>query len=172
MSRRSPNAGVALLEVIISLALVGLIVLFLMKMQVLGARHSSAASTVLDDAPLYSNRIDLRNAIAGALAKSPQDGAPVFIGTPEGFSFWTPLSRVQMASVSYHDRALLYQDLDIERPLLTAASAVRFQYFDNPTGWADTWGIDNSLPDLIKIIAETDSDQEWPVFVVSPRLWQ
>jgi len=176
--------GFTLVEVLIALALFGLMIAMVFGVLSVGARSWEAAeprAAALDDR-LALGRF-LRHQLAAALAWPDGDGPPLtgseerlrFIAFPplviglrgpQRFEIYQERDRLEV-EVSPLDGEVPEGEAEMRRlTLLTGVKQVRFRYFDGED-WTDHWD-EKRLPRLVEVRLDSDGPP-WPPWVVALR---
>jgi general secretion pathway protein J len=191
MTGSRQEAGFTLLELMVALALSGLVAVILLhgiNIATLGLDRHSRAMERLD---ARESLDDILRRTLGAASVVPRAAGGEFIGKPDAIEFLgtfedrgAGLYRIDLAV----DRARADHPLILRRQLALlagdpriAASAIaanvrdfRLAYFgadaaDAQLGWHDRWEQLNTLPLMVRVILESDGDLPRPPLVV--RLW-
>jgi general secretion pathway protein J len=190
--REHANAGFTLIELVVALALAGVISLLLLQ-------GISLATTGLDRISRMADQLDerrgvdivVRRTLASASAAPAPDGEPSFIGTPTRLSFLSlaedngpGLVRIEIRlDPAGNDRSLLFvrhpaastSEPYVERSLLVPRiREFRMAYFgaDSITAepaWHDRWEGIAYLPKLVRLIIDRSDGPTRASIVV--RLW-
>lgn len=179
--------GMGLLELLVALAILGLIAAALVSALTLTLRYQARGQSVqVVEEPILL-RSHLRRWIAAAERGNTDARFNLsFTGKETGFRFLTfavpeyfAEATALIVEVTYKsgkaELTLIYlnkyeQVLSIEkRILIETPSKPIFTYYSKRTGWQNTWALPTQLPDLIKIEIEK-SRLYWPEFVVAPIL--
>jgi general secretion pathway protein J len=194
VSRSAPPgaaAGFTLVEMVMALALAGLVSLVLLeglRLTVSGVGRVSQAADRFDDRA--SLEAVLRRTLAATAPVPSIDGQPAFVGAPDRLSFvafaedgGVGLYRIELGFVGPQSRRELVLTRRLAMP--TAApraqqsvlgerlGAVRLAYFGavspgDPPAWHDRWeGLANP-PQLVRIMLEDAAEARPPIVI---RLW-
>lgn len=185
----NPRAGLSVLELLVALALVGLIAVGLAGTLGFGARVWDRASSLQGSEEPLILRARLRQWLSEAVPPRRILRVPTeFEGNPNGFAFTTlaetphepdaaamriavgPDEQRLVLSIQYLDDMGAVQKSE-RRKLATNVRDVRFAYamFDSDAGliWQDTWGTgDAALPLVVRIRTAEGATPPWPEFSV------
>jgi general secretion pathway protein J len=196
IGRRVPEAGFTLLELMIALALLGMLTVLLFGGLHFGTRVWEKATT----ATTYGNRIRAaQETIADAIhtiypffqLASPTDRHVLFDGEPGMMTFFAP-SRSQsggldvvtitldpggLLAVNSRPELAVQPAADVtHRVLLRGVRSFTASYFGAmtigaPQQWYDVWHNERTLPSLIRIrVTLADASSQWSDLVVAPRI--
>ncbi len=190
--RRLSIAGFTLIELVVALALAGVISLLLLQ-------GINLATTGLDRLSRKAEQLDerrgveavLRHALAAASAAPAPDGEPGFAGTPTRLSFLSlaedsgsGLYRIEVkVDASRNDRLLLFTRRLAERTaepraersvLMPRVRDFRISYFGADTisaepAWHDRWEGISYLPKLVRLVFDSSDGLVRAPIVV--RVW-
>lgn len=194
MGAREPRAGFTLLELLVSMALLGLLGLLLGGAFHMATTHVGRRQEALDrSAELVATEAFLRERLAAAIPAVPQgwgEGAVLFDGEADGLSFVAPAPDSVPAggflvyTIVHADDGLVlrwrpYDGTVPEGPgtdtlLLPGVREARFAYHGARDGdapaWHGRWKEQPALPALVRL-ALTDGDgRPLPDLVVAPRV--
>jgi hypothetical protein len=189
---RSGSSGLSLMDMLVALALLGLIGAGLGATMTLMLRAGDRADHAEATAPALTARALLRRWLAQATPPGRLTSVdPHLEGTVDRLDFVTlaptpfaPDAAALRVSVLMEDEVLMLRATPLDddgragdpivRPLATLADGLVIDYYDAravPPGWADAWsGEAPYLPDLVRIRLEDGSEPAWPAFVVRPLL--
>ncbi|SMR83570.1 prepilin-type N-terminal cleavage/methylation domain-containing protein [Aliiroseovarius halocynthiae] len=180
------KAGLSLLEMLVSLALLTVIAVGLATSLNLGARAFSRVEAVAKQQPELALRIRLREWLSSATPPDRLTNVPItFQGTPTTLSFVsfapTPFAP-DLAALRVTVRLGETIQLIAEAPngdgsqneptggtLAQNVTNARLAYFDAlsaPPQWVENWAHTNRLPALVRITADPDSQPAWPEMTV------
>lgn len=180
---KSANAGVTLLELLVTLAVLAMISTAVASTLGYAVRIYDRSAEIERRTQSVQSRVALRRWIVRAVPAFPTAASLDFLGDTDGFRFVTGADtalswdtgrlfvqviardgRTQMRLSPRADGAPV-QDVDL------APVSLRFYYFgriDGQLAWHERWDAPGSLPQLIRLSG--DDPAIWPDFIVAPML--
>jgi hypothetical protein len=169
--RRRGPAGTTLLELMLALALAGLLLLGLLLLvdQASGAGIVLARNAARVDAEANGDRL-LRALVARA--QSSADSLRMFVGEPDRAAFdtwcdrpagWLERCRVTLMLMSHEDRTVVVAMISTgeTHPVRTMRGRGVLRYFgrgvDDEVGWLTAWGRSIRLPAALGMVTERDT---------------
>ncbi|NBZ90071.1 PulJ/GspJ family protein [Stagnihabitans tardus] len=187
--KRSPNAGITLLETLVSLAVMAIIALMLAQGMGAMLRLSSRSSSGSEDVDEMAARLQLRRVVEWA-ADAPFPGFPVVGLHGDSHSvaveswypdspFWAGAPVVVSVSVdqtgAVHAKS---SGLDLQQKpftldqVISGSGALVVRYFGQRKGgskreWHDEWSAEDGLPELLEL-ASAEPTSGFPPTVIRP----
>lgn len=193
-SKRTSEAGVSLLEVLIALAIMALIAYLISPLLSSSTRALLISSDIEENATMAFSRYELKVWLESAIANSSDDAGAKNVSF-QGFSdqihfemvedngfFWPGLNvsvsisaqgengneRVVAVANGYSQNEVVQQK---KLTLSSVAGTIEFEYFGrlndmNEESWSSSWTDQNSLPELVRIWVK-DKNTEFPPLVIS-----
>jgi general secretion pathway protein J len=195
MTRPRGDTGFTLLEMMVAIAVLGLLSLSVAKGLHLGSDSFARARARSGDAErMRDARRILHQLIAGAIPAfaqaSPDDRRVAFAGAPEEADFITRLPPAAGGPAMVAARLFLVRHtlflawrLDLPRsdgdgtlpeqllPIAAHIQTVAFAYLDPVSGWQRSWTDRTLLPGSIRLAIQNDDERRtlWPDLVVETR---
>lgn len=198
-ARAYDDAGFTLLEMLVAVALLGMLSVVLFEGLHFGHRVWEASETTTASVDrIRAFRNDLAAALARAypeldISQADKASQVKFDGEKDGMTFLTPAPddsgaltemSIRIDDSSGSPRLIERRHLELARvpgwattdPRIPPISAAHFSYFgavkasDKPE-WHDSWSGQTSLPELVRIsLAFSNRRYAWPDLVVAPRI--
>lgn len=184
------RTGLTLLELLIGLALLATILTALLAATRLGANLLDRTRGVEVEQATIAARVRLRGWIQTAQPPNLITNIPIsFEGTADKFSFVT-LSRAAFATQaaairvdvaidvdgltmtvnSLDDDSIVIDELPIQLNTSSDFTISYWNAFADTPGWQSDWMVEGRVPNLVKIVAISDTVKDWPDFIVAPAL--